>query len=383
MKRYELSLSENYVSHWGVKEAIRELLQNAIDQEKIDPSNELYYEFGETSIAIGNKKSELRVESLLLGESTKRDDRSTIGKFGEGYKLALLVLCRLGKSVRINNYAAKEHWSAKLRKSPKYNDVRVLTVEVTSNWFWETVPDCNLTYLINGLTEDEIDEIKESCLLFHGTIDSLQTSRGLILLDERYSGKIYVCGLYVTTIDGLQYGYSFNADQIPLDRDRTMVKTFDVQWMTSQMWQETGSELIQPMLLANNMDIKHIEHTYGYVVQNKMQDVAERSYAAFKATHGDKALPVADQQEYEQILRQRGGATNVKPVITNAAYTTVLKRSDQYRCDVYEKIPPVKQPTPFEILCKFRDNYVAFLDDNVQDEFDRIVDASVYWKNSD
>ena len=138
MRRYELSLSENYVSNWGLVEAIREIFQNAIDQENMarppkdwyddvekESPNKMFFNFAVDShnpnkyrtLSIGNKESILDVNSLLLGETTKSDDKRAIGKFGEGYKLALLVLTRLGKKIKIFNYGAREVWTAALKNS--------------------------------------------------------------------------------------------------------------------------------------------------------------------------------------------------------------------------------------------------------------------------
>ena len=115
MSRYELSISMDYVSNWTYIEAIREIFQNALDEQTVNKDNKMFVEYDKDScvLRICNKKGCLDKNSLLLGVSSKRDDSSTIGQHGEGYKIATVVLLRNGHNIKIYNYGKKEVWVAK------------------------------------------------------------------------------------------------------------------------------------------------------------------------------------------------------------------------------------------------------------------------------
>lgn len=97
---YNLNLTEDYVTHWGLKEAIRELIANNIDEggklsytasTSLDKSDMI-------SQLVFTTDKELPIEAFLLGYSVKSNANS-IGQYGEGLKLAMLVLRRLNKTV--------------------------------------------------------------------------------------------------------------------------------------------------------------------------------------------------------------------------------------------------------------------------------------------
>ena len=56
MRKYELSISADYVPGWGVTEAVREFFQNSIDEETRDSSNKMLFEYDEAEekLIIGN-----------------------------------------------------------------------------------------------------------------------------------------------------------------------------------------------------------------------------------------------------------------------------------------------------------------------------------------
>lgn len=84
-------LSPDYVTGWTAERAIGELIANAIDA---DPDGfSVQYTDG---VLVIEDSSEHGVgqAGLVLGYSNKRDSENAIGQFGEGLKIAMLVLAR-------------------------------------------------------------------------------------------------------------------------------------------------------------------------------------------------------------------------------------------------------------------------------------------------
>lgn len=114
---YELTLTPNYVSDWNFNDALRELIQNGTDQEVLDPDNEFQIDYSpkEKVLRLKNRKSVLKINTLLLGRSSKANNEDTVGQFGEGYKIAALVLNRLGKTFTIYNNEKNEVWESRFK----------------------------------------------------------------------------------------------------------------------------------------------------------------------------------------------------------------------------------------------------------------------------
>ena len=84
-------ISKQYVPEWTVKDALRELLQNSLDAGLI----------AYTATHITNQGT-LELKHLLLGCTAKAGDDTKLGQFGEGLKIALLVLLRNGITATIS-----------------------------------------------------------------------------------------------------------------------------------------------------------------------------------------------------------------------------------------------------------------------------------------
>lgn len=320
MRKYELSISADYVPEWGVVEATREFFQNSIDEQTRDGSNKMFFNYdSETQVMrIGNKHSDLDIKTLLFGVTTKAKDSEMIGNHGEGYKIATVVFLRLGKSVVFYNYCRREIWRPRLVKSRKYDGALVPTFFVENEAIWKEVPEHSLIIEVGGITPEDYEKIQSCNLHLQENYSRRETSYGAILDDEEYIGHIFVGGCHICKDQRLDIGIDFKPKIVRLERDRNMVNSFDVQWYAARMIEELKDAETTKKALESYSGV----YINSYSVPAELRDeIAED----FMNTHGAKAVPVSDQEDMEKI-KKRG----YKPVIVSQAKRDVILKSELY-----------------------------------------------------
>lgn len=332
MPTFELSLTKDYVPEWTVIDAVREIFQNALDQQTSVIDNTMFCNYAAGAeqypgvLRIGNKSSVLKTSTLLLGSSTKRDDPNTIGQFGEGYKVGTLVLLRNGKKVTFYNYGAKEVWTTRFKNSKKY-EAEILEFNVDKKYAWQSIPDDNLTIDIEGITADEYKAIVESNLHLQYDVSRLPTKYGDILLNPAHAGKVFVNGLFVCNYAPYTKGYDFKPKEIKLGRDRSLVDSFALRWLSSKMWSDNSNSEVVTMaaelVRSNARDVEFITE-FNHVSPKATKSIADEVAKQFVQEHGPTAIPVSNNDELTKVPEGR------KAVMTSESRKRLVEHGEFY-----------------------------------------------------
>ena len=364
---FEIAISPDYVPDWGVVEAFRELYQNAMDQSATDPSAEMSFEYDEVTgvVKVSNKDSELKVNSLLIGKSSKRDDDKTVGKFGEGYKLAVMVLLREGKEVTIYNNKAGTVWVPKLKESEKYGEV-VLSFEVRDH----QSNSKDLVFEVKGVTEEEYAAVVESNLNLQDDVEYIETAEGKVLTSPKHKGKVFVNGLFVCDYEKYDFGYDFKSDLLRLDRDRKLVSDFDLKWLSSHVWASALNDLALSLVKEGSADVEYLSAAISHaIISNGFIDVGFSDFAEavakdFYEEYGASAYPVSDNDEFNRVSKIEG----VTPVFVNSEYKNIIKSSSVFREEEYLAVSDPKSRLAYWI-----EKYCKCLPDEAVEEFEEIL----------
>lgn len=352
---YELTLNKAYVAHWGVPEAVRELIQNALDSDSpfefaFDKEDD-----GANTLTLTSANARLTPQTLLLGATSKAEATDKIGSFGEGYKIALLVLTREGRPVSIHN--GDRVWTPFFRFSKRFDDDLLCISD-------DAAPFKNngLSFLVSGLTDEEVQGIRESCLPMQQQIGEVhKTSYGDILLQK--PGQLFVGGLFICKTE-LKFGYNMNPDRIKLERDRKTVDNFDLTYATTHMWYETERfDDIAKMIEAEVKDV-------GCAQWSATPMVKEACFRLFREKNPGKFVATS-QSELQGLVKQ--GLTSY--VFVGGSFGEVVRGSASYR-----NAKPDKVVQPHEHLTAWYADAKYHMHASVRAKFEVLLDRAKGWR---
>lgn len=359
MSKIELTIAPTYVPSWTYVDAVRELFQNALDQATQNPDNAASWNYDSHNgvLTISNATSKLTASSLLLGQTTKSDDNDTIGQFGEGYKIATLVLLREGKNIVFYNYGAREIWRPRFVKSRRFG-TDILTFFIDKQAIWDKVPSADLVIAVEGISAEEYNHIVESNLHLRNDYEVIEhTEYGDVIDIPGVNGKVFVNGLYVCDYQPYQYSYNFKPAHIRIDRDRKMVNDFDLRWMASKMWSDCkDTDKVMQLVADDKADVAFLD-SVSYTTS--WRDLAAEN---FKSVYGPEAIPVSNQEELDEV------PTGYKGVVVNENYSSLVRRSSSF------VMPALDERSPVDDLQDWYDSIKHKLDSDEQEQFEAIME---------
>jgi hypothetical protein len=266
-------ISEKYCKNWGLREAIREFIQNQYDGviTKIESKKNLKivkigneytinginhhleydfmkkdedkiygkirYNFKNKELSISNEGEILLADFLLGGSKEELSNPDIIGVFGKGMKLAVLALCRLEKNVtiisseKLYSFRIKEDFNFIKNNQPQ----KCLHCRIGKNNNSNMKGKVNV--IIENISKNEWgNEIKNFLWLLgkdieiYTSLDENKKEIGQIIYEDYLKSKIYVKGIYIQEIEEVKNqndkenipGFNTN---LKLDRDRNCIQS--------------------------------------------------------------------------------------------------------------------------------------------------------------
>jgi len=346
---FVLPIVWSYVRNWGTWECIREIVQNAIDEEQ-ENGHKMTVKYERGWLRISNHGADLQRNALLIGHTSKADRADLRGQFGEGLDLALLVGVRAGYQMKV--YTKTEIWTPTIEHVKKF-DERVLVIRTSAR----KIEGSGVEVRVKMPIEDWLEARK----LFRFLVDDeedqqVRVSGGTILLHPDREGQVYVQGIYSSTVPKLSYGYDL--DSAKLDRDRKITDMWDLRWKLAGMLREAVAKdperlapAVYKMLKDKTDDVQHLEY-------NSSDEFAESMAAEFKAEHGEEAVPVQGMAESQQLDH-----LGAQGVVVSDTLKKVLERKVKSAAEIKRELA-----TAAETEYSWQD-----LDDEEQETLGRLV----------
>lgn len=276
---------KEYLSNWGINEALREVYQNFIDYGEYSATEESVNSV--SLVNIQNNWEPENLDFLRIGKSVKQSD-TAIGKHGEGLKMAFMIFLRSGfsSSILASKYKIWPEWYV----DEEIGECFCLKYELheQDKAGFEVTFECP-----TGIFTEFIDNIIEQK-------DVIFDDKYFGQIVEKQKGKIYSGGIFVANVDNLSASYNINPKHLELDRDRRVPGSFDVNYSTSKIKEAYGKTQIKDLSYSDTMYIDKLP--LEVKEQIKPKKVGDSIEFTFKDDDGK--TNVIHNQRVIKILRE-------------------------------------------------------------------------------
>ena len=341
----DYNMSRDYCSDWTATDAIREIVQNALDSGQNYECDIL-----EKEISVLTKNTVLSPRVFSMGVSEKSE--GAIGKYGEGFKIAMLVLTRLGHNPLIftGNYTVSG-----LFKEHEFTGVETFCLRVEDSY---TVFDG--TQFVCSSVNIDVEDVQSKILPF--TIKDMAMPDKVDIWQDR-PGEIFVNGLFVTKAD-LVFGYNFAPSNIDLNRDRNMVG--GLYWQLAQYYGELGASKAELLFNLVERDAPDVQDLSYWLDDNKLK--AELAKLFFNK-YGDGVKISKPGTSYF------GGHGSVS--VSSSASRVYSK------CGIKEAKKAIDPDAPDQVLTDWREANKSKLRRDLRKSLDKVITRSKGWKKAD
>jgi len=237
IKQLTYPISPDYVRKWTIERAISELVANAID---VDP--DFSFEYSDGQLTIEDAGPGIPESGLVLGLSTK--GRKEIGQFGEGKKIAALVLARSRKIKRVRFETVGYAFEPRLTTGAILGDIVPGKKSEGLKMLQYDFYPCDRavgTKITIECDQRVADAVRERFLYFAPDYQPPQDP-GRIVPDQ--AGKVYIGGVLVQENKELAFSYdlALEAAKHLQNRDRTEISGYQLERICAQVRSATEDE---------------------------------------------------------------------------------------------------------------------------------------------
>ncbi|MHA1196161.1 MAG: ATP-binding protein, partial [Promethearchaeota archaeon] len=224
IKKFDLNI-EKILEDWDVYHAIREIIANAIDEQKLTRTKSIEIYKDQKGIwHIRDFGRGLKYHHLTQKENDEKlRNPHMIGKFGIGLKDALATLDRYGVKVFIKS----KYGDITIDKSQKHGFEDIITLHANIS-FPPSNPDfIGTEFVLEGITDEDIEKAKNLFLVFSGEKVIEKTKNGDVLEKKDEIARIYINGVKVAEEENFLFSYNITSltkkIKQALNRERTNV----------------------------------------------------------------------------------------------------------------------------------------------------------------